>query len=138
MHVPKESEVTFKEKTGEELQKGAEELMGNIRRAPIKLADLEKFGYTDNCPRCAHSLQYGYGRTQMPHSEECRKRIYAELIKTDEGRLRLERMEQRQNEAISERIEREDAQPKGERGDELVSDPHEELSRELHFEKKCI
>ena len=53
------------------------------RRAPLRRADFEQFGYTDNCPGCANARA---GRKQaVDHSEQCRSRMDAILMTTTEG-----------------------------------------------------
>ena len=44
------------------------------KRVRITRADLEAFGYTDDCPRCI-DLQNGHHKTSEHHSEACRIRM---------------------------------------------------------------
>ena len=62
----------------------------------ITVKDLDKYGYTERCPKCLLARKYGYHRCQgAEHNAECRERIYTELAKTAEGRDRLARMDDR-------------------------------------------
>ena len=47
------------------------------RRTRITRADLDKYGFTDGCPRC-EALRAGAPDTTKHHSEDCRFRIYDE------------------------------------------------------------
>ena len=44
------------------------------RRIRITRKDLDKYGTTPGCPRCA-DLDYGLHKPKKAHSEECRRRI---------------------------------------------------------------
>ena len=61
---------------------------GPSRRMMVRQADFVAHGFTDGCPGCI-SIRAGR-RSARCHSERCRARIEAELIKTSEG-LRKER-----------------------------------------------
>ena len=64
-----------------------------VRRAPLRRTDFEQFGYTDNCPGCANARA---GREQaVDHSEQCRSRMEAILMTTNEGHERLEQARDR-------------------------------------------
>ena len=45
------------------------------RRIRITRKDLDKYGTTPGCPRCA-DLDYGLHKSKKAHNEECRRRIY--------------------------------------------------------------
>ena len=71
-----------------------------VRRAPLRRADFEQFGYTDNCPGCANARA---GRKHaVDHSEQCRSRMEAILMTTTEGHERLERARDRFAQAVKE------------------------------------
>ena len=71
-----------------------------VRRAPLRRTDFEQFGYTDNCLGCANSRA---GRKQaVDHSEQCRSRMDAILMKNTEGHERLERARDRFAQAAKE------------------------------------
>ena len=57
------------------------------RNFKIYESDLQRFGYTPDCPGCRAKL---YKRGQRDHNNECRARIKSELIKTESGRRRVE------------------------------------------------
>ena len=64
-----------------------------VRRAPLRRAEFQQFGYTDSCPGCANVRA---GRKQaVEHSEQCRSRMDAILVTTTEGRMRLQRARER-------------------------------------------
>ena len=93
------------------------------RRVYIKPSDIDQFGWTDGCQRCEHAKKYGHGQTSKPHSEICRNRIMAEMAKTDEGRLRIERAGLRADQYAADEIERADnnggQEPQGERKEDV-------------------
>ena len=60
----------------------------SARRAPLRKADFMKYGYTDGCPACAN-YEAGHS-TRVGHNELCRQRIEAELMKTDDGKARID------------------------------------------------
>ena len=47
------------------------------KRVRITQADLNKYGYSEGCPRCT-DLSRGHHKTNKSHSEECCIRIYGE------------------------------------------------------------
>ena len=53
----------------------------NGRKIYIKGEDLRVYGYTDSCTRCDHERRYGHGRTTKGHSDACRSRNVAEVVK---------------------------------------------------------
>ena len=142
LHIPRDADVIFKKKleAEAEVEKAKEEILRKIRRAPITKADLENFGHTAGCPRCDHPVRYGYGRTTLPHSEECRSRIYKAYLDTDVGQAKIARMGQRQLEWMTEyqsRLEKvkelekqvgkadEHQEPQGDRRDVVVGESHD-------------
>ena len=117
VHKPRDVEPIHAQKfEGEDgLEAAIDSAIKSTRRAPIKEKDLKDFGYTDGCPKCRNALKYGYGRgPSSEHNDACRKRIYTELSKTDEGRERLSRMDARLNQYMELVKEREEARAKGE------------------------
>ena len=74
------------------------------RRTMITDRELQKFGYTMGCPGCASRKQ---GKAaKKGHSEACRRRIEAEMEKTDEGKRRLDDAKARMTQAIARDLER--------------------------------
>ena len=57
------------------------------RRVRITHLDLEKYGYTDGCPRCTNLAIENYGYTGG-HNEACRRRIYVEWAQAKDPKLR--------------------------------------------------
>ena len=100
--VPRDPEAIFTEKVHDELQKAKAGIIRQVRQTSIKKADVDAYGHTPGCPRCDHALRYGWGRTKRQHSTACRERIYAEMLNSEQGRLRIARMGQRQLEFMTE------------------------------------
>ena len=65
------------------------------RRAGLAHKDFDNFGYTEVCRGCEF-LQTWIGQRQN-HSDQCRDRLEAELAKSEEGQVRLERSKDRIN-----------------------------------------
>ena len=88
-----------------------------MRRMYIKAADLKMYGFTAGCPKCER-LILGQESTHN-HSDPCRTRIAAELMKTPAGRARLQDNDNRTNKLLSEAVAQgaEHAAPQGGQGD---------------------
>ena len=89
----------------------------------------EGFGRTPGCRRCEIDAEKGWGKTKLPHSWTCRRRIEDQLQRTEEGRWRLGEAKKRQDRWVAERGEEEGAVAKGEDVDADVDDP-EDLSKQ--------
>jgi hypothetical protein len=76
------------------------------RRAKLKAEDFAKFGYTIGCKGCTW-LQDGVGGRQG-HTEECRKRAESEIEKTSDGKDRVRRATDRQDQWAAEEIAKAD------------------------------
>ena len=76
----------------------------NPRRLKITKQTLDNYGTTDNCRQCRHYREFKETKDGLAHSEKCRKRILEAMNQTDVGRARLERHEERIDQAIAERI----------------------------------
>lgn len=72
------------------------------RRAMIMKEDDEVHGYTVNCPGC-RNLQAGLSKRK--HTAECRKRMENELSKTEKGKERVDRANERITEEIARRVQ---------------------------------
>ena len=88
IHQPREPEVIFREKNGEQMA-NPKELISMARQVYIKPKDLERYGLTRGYKKCDHERAYGPGRTSAAQSKVCRGRIMKELAKTEEGQARL-------------------------------------------------
>ena len=77
----------------------------SFKRLYVKQADLDAFGYTPDFVRCKHVMKYGPGRTDMPHSDQCRTTIAEALQGTEVGRKRLAAFEARTNQQIAIEIQ---------------------------------
>ena len=75
------------------------------RRWKITKEDIEKYGPTPGCLGC-RTLKAGL--TRQTHNENCRKRIEDKIMRTAEGRARIERSDTRINEQIAQQLEQED------------------------------
>ena len=101
MHVPREMEVVFKDKSDEK-QETMKDKVTMSRQVFIKATDIEQFGMTRGCPRCDHQLRYGPGRTTSQHSQACRARIMGEIAKTPLGRVRIANASERLDRTVAE------------------------------------
>ena len=84
--------------------KGLNNENGRMRRMKITDEMLRKYGYDENCLRC-RNRKAGLA-SKMNHSEQCRKRIYEEMEKDEDGRKKKQQNEERENRRIAEEIER--------------------------------
>ena len=92
-HEGQDPEVVFQAKPAEEDEVARRR--GKNRGIYIKGEDIRAFGRTVGCTRCDHEARYGPGRTTKGHSDLCRKRIVAELMKTPEGQRRVQDADER-------------------------------------------
>ena len=101
-----------------EVQKDAEPLP---RRMGITMAELEKYGYTDNCPGCMAKRRGAVAK--KGHSEACRKRI-EDLMKQDNSdKKKLQKTDDRITAQIARRIEHEDQKDKDARDETMGEAP---------------
>ena len=64
-----------------------------VRRAPLRRTEFERFGCTDSGPGCANART---GRKHaVDHSEQCRSRMETILSTTTEGQMRLDQAKER-------------------------------------------
>ena len=84
-----------------------------VRALRINQSDLDKFGYTGNCPQCDYIIRYGRARPGGKHSAQCRARIIDAIRGSDAGRERVDEHEARVDRAIAERIEHADRRDPG-------------------------
>ena len=101
IHRPRETEVVFKDKSGEK-EDQFEDKVTLARQAYIRPKDLEEHGLTRGCPSCDHQLKYGPGRTGKPHSQLIRARMMAELAKTTAGRIKMSAATDRMDRTVGE------------------------------------
>ena len=101
LHEQKKPEVVFRDQLAQRPEP-VDAPVRMARRVYIKPADIDKYGFTSGCPKCEHEMRYGRGRCTVPHSERCRVRIMDELIKTPEGKIRIERATMRMDQATAE------------------------------------
>ena len=96
MHVPREMEVVFKDKSDEK-QETMKDKVTMSRRVYIKATDIEQFGMTRGCPRCDHQLRSGPGRTTSQHSQ-----AWGEIAKTPLGLVRIANASERLDRTVAE------------------------------------
>ena len=60
------------------------------RTTYLKKEDVEEHGYTENCEGCS---RLSAGMKGRQHTEACRKRMYQEMQKTNEGRKWLKEVQ---------------------------------------------
>ena len=75
------------------------------RGAYIKQKRFEEFGYTEDCEGCRR-LRSGVV-PRRPHFECCRRRVYEELAKTEDGRTWMEKANIKISEHLAEKLEKE-------------------------------
>ena len=66
-------------------QKFVEQMQRRIR---VTKKDLEKYGFSPNCPRC-EAIQRGVVDPQQHHTEDCRFRIYSEWEQHNDPKWKL-------------------------------------------------
>ena len=71
-------------------------------RVYIKKADVQKFGYSMNCPGCRSVMT---NTTARAHTEECRKRLESCLAEDEETNLRSEAAKLRVDNRLASRVE---------------------------------
>jgi len=96
----------------------------NPRRLKLMYSDFVEHGFTGGCKLCDYMQQYKKTKGGLQHTETWRARMMAELGKTVAGQLRLERCEDRINEALARHVEREDTrQSKAQAAGEPIREP---------------
>ena len=101
IHEPNVPEVVHHQPSSDITTK---ERVAQVRRVYIRQEDLDRHGYTKGCKRCQNILVYGPKSSTVPHTDECRDRIMAEFAKTEQGRVRLARMNERADRFIAEHM----------------------------------
>ena len=86
LHSPKEPVVVFREQAEGKLQQAVDDLVRQVRRARIKKEDLDRYGYTEGCPRCMNT-QVGDTISTSNHWESCRRKIYRLMYMADDPKL---------------------------------------------------
>ena len=65
------------------------------RQIRITRLDLEKHGYTVNCPQCDYNRVHGRGQDGRMHTRACRDRIVEAIKRTPKGKARVREYEAR-------------------------------------------
>jgi len=102
-------EVTFREPAQQE-EPQARDAVEKVKDFRINRSDLERFGYTEGCEMCSHTLETGRGKPGGRHTPTCRARIMAELGKTVMGQQRLSEHELKVDDALADYVERHTAE----------------------------
>lgn len=82
------------------------------KRTYIMKHHFKEHGYTEDCEGCAR-LSSGLHKT-APHTEECRKRMYEEMGKTEKGKKWMEKAEETINEYVADKVRKDDEKRKEE------------------------
>ena len=82
--------------------------MAAVRRLYIKQEYLDLYGYTQHCPKCQSIIVHGNeAKSTVPHSEQCRARIMAEVAKTEGEQEKLQKVIDESDCYYAEKSERE-------------------------------
>ena len=111
-----------------------------VRRAPLRRTDFERFGCTDNCPGLC---QRKAGRKRaVDHSEQCRSRMETILATTTESHGRLERARDRFAQAAKEpgveEPQRKTHRPEGEGGSLQCHKHQVTTGKEVAAVRRCL
>ena len=76
-----------------------------IRRLYLRQDDLDTHGYTQNCPKCQHTIVHGQSTpATMNHSAKCRTRLTEAIASTTEGQARLSKLVEKENRHPAEHL----------------------------------
>ena len=70
----------------------------------VNEADLDKYGYTAECPQCRHVELYGKSKPGTPHTETCGRRVIDAMSHEDVGKQRIVEYDLKVDREIAERI----------------------------------
>ena len=90
--------------------------------------DLEKYGYTDNCPGCTAKKRGEIAK--KGHSESCRKRIEELMRQDEEGKKKLKKEDERITTQLARKLEQEDQKKRRTEGREKEEDAEDEKKAE--------
>ena len=78
-----------------EIEAPRKERVVAVRRLYIKREHLDFYGYAQHCPKWQSIIVHGNeAKSTVPHSEQCRARITAEVAKTEGGQEKLQKVRQ--------------------------------------------
>ena len=66
--------------------------------------DLQMFGYSLGCKKCQSYVKGTLLSSTVQHSEACRQRIIIELAKTEVGRARIAKVNERTDQYLADRV----------------------------------
>jgi hypothetical protein len=98
-------EVIFQEEAPKDEPAG-EDAPSNPRQMKLMLNDFKLHGFSATCRQCQWMQQHGAARGGLQHSVTCRARMMSEIGKSVVGQLRLQKHEERVDEALARHIER--------------------------------
>ena len=113
LHERPEQEVRFHEAADATGADPATAPPPSLRKMRINKADLDKYGYTVDCPQCRRTEEHGHVRPGAVHTDACRQRILTELAKDPVGQQRIASYDDRLTRSMAEHVERSDARPLG-------------------------
>ena len=108
LHERPEQEVRFRESADTAGADPATAPPPSLRKMRINKADLDKYGYTVDCPQCRHTEEHGHVRPGAVHTDACRQRIVTELSKDPVGQQRIASYDDRLTRSMAEHVERSD------------------------------
>ena len=126
--VDKDASVECQVKESESEERFQEEMYETKRRWKITKEDIDKHGIAPGCLGC-RTIKAGLPRQN--HNENCRKRIEEEIMKTQEGRARVDRSNARITEQIAMQIEQEDTEMKTEKTMSSKGDSQRDTARDV-------
>ena len=86
----------------------------------IKQEYLDAYVYTQHCPKCQNITIHGNeAKSTVPHSEQCRARITAEVAKTEGGQDKLQKVLDKTDRYDAEHIKESESQSDELRGGEV-------------------
>ena len=124
LHTPADPRTVLRDPSAQVEQPQRADPITKVRKFKVTMVDLETHGYTEGCEQCAYILRYRAGRPGYGHSDACRQRVMNAVGQTPEGRVRLERLEERVDRALGEHVERHAQAENGAMPREELLDPH--------------
>ena len=83
--------MRFEQQAGDTTTTAETSMPRVARDMRISKADLDTYGYTQNCLKCLHIVIHGQGTpATMNHSAQCRARLIEVIASTPEGQVRLD------------------------------------------------
>ena len=109
LHDRVATRVRFRTDAPAGLDESAEPPAAPLRHLRINIDDLDRHGYTEGCVQCTYMRRHRRARPGTTHSHACRARMEEAIAQTTAGKQRLDRHNERLNEAMAKEIQRADA-----------------------------